>query len=293
MGWFRTIFASCIFAWASLATGEAIAREPMVLSASTNWNIDYAEDKCRLIRHFGEGENKVELHFEQATQHPYYNIALFGEPVDSTRGEVMEVAFGPAEGSSERSYFSGDLKGKIPFLLMHGIHLAPVPEDIRQGDFVVVDIGSEREKAIQNLTLSKGLRRPLRLELGPMDEPLAAMRVCVADLIETLKIDDEGLAQVVTGPKPVNEKKMARTMQQTYPTRMLRRGQGGTVSVQLIVNAEGKPTVCQIAQSDRPAAFDDLVCLGLLQTAEFTPAIGPDGEARFGMYSTKVTYRIN
>lgn len=288
----RAVFAGSLAIGLGVLSQPAIARAPTVLTPTSNWNLDYAEDKCRLIRRFGEGENQIELHFEQATQRPYYNVALFGKPVDKTRGEVMEVAFGPAEGSSVRSYLKGDLASKTPFILMHGVHLAPVPDDAKQGEFVVVDIGAEREKAIERLTLSKGLRRPLQLVLGSMNEPLEAMRACVVDLISELKLDEEGQAELVSKPTPTNVQKMARYIQEMYPARMLREEQGGAVSVQLIVDAQGAPTVCQIAQSDRPAAFDDLVCLGLLQIAEFEPAKGPDGEARFGLYSTKVTYRL-
>ena len=288
----RVILAGSLTVCFAAIAQPAEAREPTVLAPSSNWNLDYAADKCRLIRRFGEGEDLIELHFEQATQRPYYNVALFGKPVDKTRGEVMEVSFGPAEGSSVRSYLKGDLPSKTPFILMHGVHLAPVPEDAKQGEFVVVDIGAEREKAIEQLTLSKGLRRSLKLELGSMHEPLEAMRACVSNLINELKLDEEGQAELVSGPTPTNMQRIARYIQEIYPARMLREEQGGTVNVQLIVDKQGAPTVCQIAQSDRPAAFDDLVCLGLLQIAEFNPAKGPNGEARYGLYTTKVTYRI-
>lgn len=288
----RAIFGGFLAMGLGVTAQPAEAREPTVLAPSTNWNLDYAPDKCRLIRRFGEGENLIELHFEQATQRPYYNVALFGEPVGKTRGEVMDVAFGPAEGSSVRSYLKGDLPSKTPFVLMHGVHLAPVPEDAKQGEFVVVNIGAERESAIDRLTLSKGLRRPLQLELGSMGEPLEAMRSCVDNLIEQLKLDEAGQAELVSGPKPTNMQRIARHIQEVYPLRMLREEQGGTVNVQLIVDTSGAPTVCQIAQSDRPAAFDDLVCLGLLQIAEFEPAKGPEGEPRFGLWTTNVTYNI-
>lgn len=277
----------------ALSSHTVEAREQTVLVPSSNWVIDYAEDKCRLVRNFGTGDQLIEFHIEQASAKPFYNLALFGEPVDHTRGEVMEVTFGPNEDSTERSYLNGDLESDIPFVLMHGIHLAPVPDDAKQGEFEVKDIGPERERAIQRLTLSKGLRRPVHLELGSMGEPLKAMRTCVADLLKTQQLDSEGVSQLATGPEPLNQREMARYIQQRYPARMLREDQGGTVVVQLTVNAEGKPTVCQIARSDRPAAFDDMVCFGLLRTAEFTPAMGVDGRPRFGVYTTSVTFRVN
>ena len=177
---------------------------------------------------------------------------------------------------------------------MHGIHLSPAVEGgTDDDDFVVVDIGTERERAITHLTLERGIRRPIQLEIGPMDRPLDAMRTCVENLVSSLKLDPDGLSEVAQAPVPKNPQQLARFIQERYPTQHLRDGEGGTVSVQLTVNREGQVTACQIAKSNRPAVFDDYVCFGMLRMAEFEPARGPDGEPRYGIYRTRVTYRVN
>ncbi len=266
--------------------------DPLVLKPSTSWTVDYAADKCRLIRKFGGGDSEVELHIEQSGEGPYYNLALFGAPALKSAGDVMQIAFLPNELPSERSYIGGTIKESgTPFVIMHGIHLAPVARNAKQGRFEVVEIGPERERAIASLALSKGLRQPLQLQIGSMEAPLNAMRTCVSDLIRTLNLDAAGLSQIVEGPKPKNQEQLARFIQERYPARMAQNGDGGTVAVQLTVNDQGKATTCQIAASDRPAVFDDYVCFGLLRMAEFEPAIGPDGKPRFSFWRTRVTYR--
>lgn len=286
--------ASVAFLAAILSATSASAREPLTLAPSSQWVLDYADDKCRLMRKFGSGENLVELQIEQSSRAPYYNLGLFGQPVSRVWGDLIRVAFGPNEAPSERSFISGKMKDpKMPFLLMHGIHLAPVPDDARQGEFPVIDIGPERERAITRLTLERGLYKPLELEIGSMGEPLEAMRVCVDDLIKELQLDPEGMTEIVTEPKPRNLYRIARQIQQIYPSRMEKNRTGGTVEVRLVINKEGKPTTCQIAKSDRPAAFDDYVCFGLMRNAEFEPAIGPDGEPRYGVWSTTVIYDVS
>ncbi len=103
--------------------------------------VDYAEDKCRLIRKFGTGETEVELHIEQYGPGPFYNLALFGKPARKSVGDVMEITFGPDEGPSERSYLGGKIKADgTPFIIMHGIHLAPVARRADQGEFEVTEI---------------------------------------------------------------------------------------------------------------------------------------------------------
>lgn len=283
------------FAAASTALAATPARaEQLVLKPSTTWNLDYAEDKCRLIRKFGSGETEVELHIEQSGIGPFYNLALIGKPARKSVSDVMQLAFGPNEGASERSYLGGKIKADdTPLIIMHGIHLAPVARRADQGEFEVTEIGVERERAITTLTLSKGLQQPLQLEIESMEAPLSAMRTCVADLVQSLKLDKDGLSEIVVGPKPTNEKQLARFLQERYPAQQLRNEEGGTVAVQLTVDDKGKATACQIAASDRPAVFDDFVCFGLMRIAEFEPAVGPDGKPRFSFWRTRVTYQIN
>lgn len=277
-------------------TGQTglVAKEPLVLQPSSNWNLDYADDKCRLMRRFGEGENSVEFLLEQAGPEPFYTMALFGEPARGSNRETMRIQFGPSEEMSERSFLSGKLKGKdTRFVIMHGIHLAAPPKGAKQGEFVVVDIGPDREQAITTLSLKHGVRHPLTLQLGSMGEPMAAMRTCIADLMEAIgPVEDDPNGK---GKKAnlTNIKKVARFIQERYPMRMIKKEQGGVVGVRLMVNREGKASACQITKSDRPAAFDDMVCFGLLKIAEFEPALGPDGEPRIGTYTTSVRYEVN
>ena len=288
----RAILVSATLATAVFALPARA--EPLVLEPSGQWNLDYAEDKCALIRKFGDGETEVELHIEKSGVGPFYNLAVFGKPARKSAGDVMQIAFGPAEGPSERSYLGGKTKSDgAPFVIMHGIHLAPVDRRADQGEFEVAEIGPDREKAITSLTLSRGLARPLELQIGSMAAPLNAMRTCVANLVQSLKLDTNGLSEIVVGPKPVNVEQLARFIQERYPPRQLQNGQGGTVAVQLTVNDKGKATACQIAASDRPAVFDDYVCFGLMRMAEFEPAVGPDGKPRFGFWQTRVTYKTN
>lgn len=272
----------------------ARADDTLRLSPASPWNVDYAEDKCRLIRKFGEGDDRVILHIEQTSREPFYNLAVFGEPVDTSSNRIIRITFGPDEGGTERGFLAGELKdADLPFILMHGIHLAPVPDGAKQGEFPVVDIGSERETAITELRLEKGIPDPIVLQLGPMNAPLEAMRLCVDDLVETLRLDPESISELASSPEPKNLHSLAREIQEYYPSRMLQKGIGGEVSVKMIVNRNGKPTSCQITQSDRPAAFDDYVCFGLMRNAEFEPATDADGQPQYGIWKTSVIYQTN
>jgi TonB family protein len=279
---------------ALLHTPAVSAAEPLRLAPTSQWRLDYGNDKCTLQRQFGSGADAMELQIDQSGPGPFYNILLFGAPAGRNAGDTMRIAFGPDEGVSERSFLSSVRKdGVRPFIMMHGIHLAPATRPDPDSPPVVAEIGPEREKAITTLTLSKGLRVPVVLEIGEMRAPLDAMRICVADLVQSLKLDETGLAQIAKGPQPKNIQKLAQFIQQRYPQRAAQNGDDGTVAVQLTINDKGRVTTCQIAASDRPAVFDDAACFGFLRMAEFEPAIGVDGRPRYSFWRTRVTYRTN
>lgn len=272
----------------------ATAAEPLRLAPASSWQIDYGEGKCSLARKFGSGPDAVELQIDQSGTGPFFNIILSGAPFAKTVGAEMRIAFGPDEAPSERSFLSSVRKeGVTPFIMMHGIHLAPASRPDLKSPPVVSEIGPEREKAIQTLSLSKGLRAPVTLEIGEMRSPLDAMRTCVADLVQSLKLDEAGLAQITQGPRPKNVREFARFLQERFPQSQVVNGDDGTVSVQLTIDDKGRVTTCQIAASDRPAVFDDAACFGLLRAAEFEPAVGADGKPRYSFWRTRVTYRIN
>lgn len=290
---FAFTFAAAAAAW-SYATIAHAKDNVVVLEPSSQWHLEYAEDKCRLSRSFGEGEKRVDFQLEQSGPEPYFALAMSGDPARGSMSETMTIQFGPNEGPTERSFVRGMIReSKMPFVMMFGIHLAAIPKNAKQGEGAVVDIGPERENTITNVTFGKGLRQPMRLELGSMGEPLALMHDCAADLMRYIGLDREGQSKLTRQPVPINGMEFARFLQQRYPSRMLEKGVGGSVEVRLTVSREGIATACQIKNSDRPAAFDDVVCFGLLKLAKFEPALGPDGEPVFAFWQTRVTYLPN
>ena len=51
-----------------------------VLEPSSDWRLREYEDKCRLSRNFGEGEQAVSLWLDQGGAQQTFNLTLIGEP---------------------------------------------------------------------------------------------------------------------------------------------------------------------------------------------------------------------
>ena len=57
------------------------AKEPLRLAPSSKWVAEYSEDSCRLIRKFGEGDDKVTIIFSRYETGDGFTLALVGNPV--------------------------------------------------------------------------------------------------------------------------------------------------------------------------------------------------------------------
>lgn len=66
--------------------------------------------------------------------------------------------------------------------------------------------------------------------------------------------------------------------------------QSGLVSFRLTVDAQGKPTFCNIDKSNVPQMFDNAVCLSLMKNAKFEPALDTNGEAALSYYVQSVRF---
>lgn len=280
-------FATALAAATILLNQAAMASaadELPVLNPSSAWNLRYDEDKCRMLRAFGEGEKKVTLVLDQSGPEPYYTLTLIGHRVNQANGKYMRVRFGD-EAAMERSFLKGELPDDTPIIAMHGLNLAPASA-IAAGlsEAEVEPIGPAREAAIEHIAFSAGLDDPFTLATGSLGEPLAAMRTCTADLAKYLG----GVSQVAR-PK---DNPGTWLSSNDYPTAMLNRNEEGTVRFRLTVDGQGKTTSCHITRSTRPQTFDDAVCLALLKRATFEPALDLQGKPVASYWHSSVRFEI-
>lgn len=283
------LFAAC----AGLFATSAAARDPLVLEPSSPWNLRYDEDKCRLVRVFGEGEQRVELNIHQSGIEPFFNIFLLGDPVKTDRRQqTISVQFGPHEESAERSFLYGRIgEEKVPFLMMHGIQLGKPEVDVETGEFETGGIGLERQRQIEWLAIGDRKSPALNLRLPDLWEAMAALSTCSEDLVQHLGLDAEGQSRIAEAPQMLNMKEMANTVE--YPSLYQREGMEGHVKVRVTVNKDGEATNCQIARSSRPAVFDDVVCLAMIQTGKFSPAIDIEGNPAASYFNMEFTFQLS
>jgi hypothetical protein len=281
------------------ASGQS-SKEPLVLKPTSAWNVDYADDRCRLMREFGAGKDQVFAIFDRYGPDDEFRLTLAGKPFQRPQdGGRAIVQFGPAEAEQQREFYQGNL-GELPALVFHSqMRVAPpTPSELAaiekaKGDdwIVLAPVGSARESAIGNLTVGKPLRRKVTLEIGSMQRPFEALGKCVDDLITTWGINVERHRTLTQRVRPLVSPGRW-IVANDYPFKMLSAGQPAIVEFRLSVDAEGRPSACKIQSTTRPAEFDEAVCSALMKRARFAPALDAEGKPLASYYRSTVRFQL-
>ena len=307
--WFRRLYvlvmAQKILASMALVamlpppTAQA-ANPPLQLKASTSWHVDYAVDRCRLMRQFGEGDERVSAIFDRYGPEESFRMTISGKPVKTfvENGEAT-VQFGPAESEQRIFFLNGNLAEDPALVFASRVRVAPPTpaEQItvkQQGNdewIEFADIGPAREAAIRYLSIGKPLRRSVVLETGSMRAPLAALNKCVENLLTHWGINVEKHRNLTTRAAPAgNPAKWV--VSRDYPVKMLQSGQPAIVEFRLSVGVDGIPSACHIQSTTRPIEFDKAVCGSLMKRARFTPAIDAEGKPLASYYRNTVRFAL-
>lgn len=286
----------------NLMAAQAFAKdkEPLVLSPSSKWNIDYAEDSCTLGRTFGEGENKSLLTFRRFSPSDSPRMVISGLPFKTRRNKVT-YQFGIDKIERDRVIFNGT-RGDAPALIFNGqIDIVPLTEQqllerkkaYENDDFFLVEKikPAPITDDITTLLISGLSRTPVLLQTGAFIKPMAALDKCIDDLVTTWGVDAEKHKSLMQPVLPtVSPQRWLNSSD--YPTSLLNKGNQGIVNFRLIVTPDGEVESCHIQLSTRPVGFDEAVCQKISKRAKFKPALDAEGRPLKSFYTNTVNFRI-
>jgi Gram-negative bacterial TonB protein C-terminal len=290
------------FATVLLTSQSLLAtNEPLRLASTSPWNVNYADDYCRLAGKFGEGEETVVVFFDRYGPEQGFRLTLSGAPMETggQRDSVL-VQFGPAEAEQPLPYMKGNLGRDAALVISGSARIAPPTAEeqdaIRKKKFddAWIDlqpIDPARFAAVRYLKVGKPLSKPVVLETGSLRKAFATLDACVDELVASWGVDVEkhkNLKRAVT-PK---ESPGRWVVSEDYPTKMLNAGQPAIVEFRMNVGPDGVPTQCHIQTTTRPKEFDDAVCGSLMRRAKFDPALDSDGNPISSYWRNRVTFLI-
>jgi len=303
--------------WACLSTAlfllhaEAAdaADEPRVLAPASPWTLDFAEERCSLIREFADRDDRLRLQIDAFGPQPSYRVTLSGGLVaGSPTAALVEYRVGYSPDAGERDRFTtiaGKLDGANAVAFGRGF----LPLGFRGGSTPEADaLASEFQRSITHVTVEFRNRRPLRLATGSMAEPFAALRLCVDDLMASWGVDpaaQRALSRYAwreTGASPGERVFVASPGDGGQAPELARRNGEPVASgdwlgpadrraravatsayhsanltpVRVMIDATGQATAC-VVQVARPEAVRERICAGLMGT--YQPALDAEGRA--------------
>lgn len=282
------------------------AKEPLRLAPSSKWNLNYATDSCRMVRSFGTGKDEVLLVLDKFQPGPMLYMTLAGDPV-KVRGErrMAVIRFGPNE-REQRRPFDKATRGKgVPAVLIDGAVLVAGVDEIWEASLrwevepgedgppgtPLPDIDPARNALVNSLEIDIAGKATIRLDIGAMGKPMAALATCTDALLRDWGVDVA--AHRALSRKAIPASNPGRWLNSgDYPSNMLMSGYQGLVHFRLIVDEAGKAKSCHIQQSTRPEEFEQAVCKGIMKRAQFQPALDAAGKPVISYYLNRVRFKM-
>lgn len=284
------------------------ASQPVRLQPSSPWDVDYAENSCRLIRTFGDGKTLTKLAFESSSPGSV-DMLITGRPL-ATYEESASARFLPDNGKPFDGSVAQTTTGE-PAILWPRVDLLPADavarRDSEQKQRLAspsvrpppLNLEEEASYAAQSaafaattteLQLATRRDRSIILETGPLGAAFKAFNQCSTDSLRDWGVDPQLQARIARPVWAVNPTQWL--YEADYPRDMRARGEESQVAVRLLVDAAGKVTKCTSLSHFKEAEFNEITCNAITKRAKFEPAELADGTKVPSYYARRVIFRM-
>jgi len=283
------------------------AKEAVLLEPTSDWNIDYGANRCRLLRIFGPKDAPHVLFFLQSAPGSSFAFTVAGPEVrrfaasrKTKIGFVDDVAMQTPDFAG-----LGDVSSYGPALIISNISLTPEEGEHRRAvvdaelkskmetdsQYSYAGIDLKEAQRSRNVTLKMG-KRVLSFKTGVMKAPIKALNACTASLLKSWGFDPNAPLPTRSA-QLINLDELAKNVSRKYPKEALRKRQSAFFKVFVIIEADGSVSSCKLQKTTAADALDSPACEIFKAEAKFEPALGIDGQPMRSWYSSTITYRIN
>jgi hypothetical protein len=296
----RAAFVAGIAALLAPVGASAADGDVRSLPASSVWALDFADERCSLIREFSDGEDTVRLQIDSYGLGPGYQVMISGGPVvGSASAPLVEFRVGYSPDTGERGWMrtiagkfgSDDAVSFGPGFLPD----APYPQ--ASGSAAADEFGREFQRDLAYMTVEFRRGEAFRLETGSMAEPLKVMRECVDDLVASWGLDPAQQRTLSRPPMlldvPQGYVRIAVDVEDDRPGYTERRYQailegqaqrrtapvpagGFPVPLRVMIDATGQATACVVQVASASEAYRRSACK--TYAGPYQPALDADGQ---------------
>ena len=284
----------------TVQNAPAIAKnEPVVLTPSSEWSVDFGATRCRLARTFGTGEDQHAIFFQQWHPSRAFAFTAAGPGLKRfiSQRETL-IQFNESVEPRETVPFVGSSAGLGAAVIYTNLSVSgPREPDVEGEGFSesfeenLPQLDIEHAQAATKVSLQQRSREVV-FETGPLGEAFKVLNTCTQDLVRDWGLDVDKHLTATRMVQIENLQGVARQVQRAYPSDALRRGEQAILRVRVMVDETGKPSECVINEVTRTKVLDSPACRPLMR-AKYTPALDKDGEPFASYYVTSITYLIS
>lgn len=289
----------------SVTSVDALAKDPIVLDPTSRWFVNFAPDRCTIVRSFSEGDDAIALRISQFVPSSSLELMLLGHHAKlrapSWRaGSVnfpLKVSLGPDTGvSAEASANQGSVDdGNVIIVSNLSFHPEPLsdfePRPVR--NFLPED-QQQALATMERIEFAGSIRRDLALNTGAMANVFKVLNDCTYNLMGAIGLDPDASRARSMPPVLVEEsgEKMAREIQARYPSAAPADRRMAILRVRLIVEDNGSVGECTIIGTTNIDDFGKGVCDAFRGTARYSPALDAEGRPMRSWHLTTIRYMI-
>ena len=283
------------------------AAEPVVLEPDQSWALDYGEDRCRLLRAFGDAENRHIVLFEQDGPSSAFGVTAAGDAFGKFRSKrKTSVQFGNEVPDEDRYPFTGSFDPIGEALIFSTLQVPPtesggenVGDDGNDdgqgkkkygGEDRLPQLDTERFAGIDRVTFSQGGRVVIAMT-GDLEEPMKALNTCSQQFIADWGLDLDKHRMLTRTPVWTNYQAVSKRIARTYPTAGLGAGEQGIFQMRVMVDETGAVTDCRMVNTTAVDRLDSPACREM-RNATFEPALDAEGVPMRSYVVNRVVYTI-
>ena len=287
----RIVICTAMFSLLATSVPAAGGDQPVIsLARTTKWEMNYDVDSCHLLARFGSGEREVILNITREQPSDAFDLQLYGKMLKYDEITMpVELTFGTDSKPFKWAGVALTMSGpeKMPVLRIAEVRIdgwgyskrAELPP-------LLTPAG---ETAVTAITFKPPGNKRYRLETGSLGAPLAAMRKCTENLVESWGYDPAVEAGLTRHATPVGSPG-AWLHSSDFPQKALMQGHNGLIRFRLDVDDAGRPVGCRVLYRTNPDEFADLSCKLLLQRARLTPALDTAGKPVKSFYINNIRW---
>jgi hypothetical protein len=291
----------------ALTTADLARAAPTVLEPSGSWTLDYADEKCRLVRIFGTGDDQTLLYFEQFAPSNEATMTVAGRSLSPlARAGTIDVRFAPRDEEAwQVEVAKAEMEGFGAALILpfrsraFRTALLEARGDLQEAQRIahaqiegMPQIEPSDVANIETLSLSRRNQEVI-FPLPQFAPAMAALNDCALDLLRHWQLDPEQHATMTRHAEPINLDEIARGLQRSYPAKAVRAWEEGDLNLRIIVNADGSIAECAVNDETITHHIGTTACDEFGSRAMFAPAEDANGEPMKSFYSTRISYRLN